>query len=322
MKKFIVPILAVLALVSCQKSFVEPEVGLEPDRKTVKLSVSVPMADTKLVGVSGESDVKNLQVYVFGAGGNIEKYVNADGNKVEITCTTGPKTIAAVVNGEPLEVSTLTQLTSSRSCLSENTVGNLVMFGSVEKQLSSDDSVNILVRRLASKIVLKSVRTDFSLPQHKDLDFVVKSIYLQNVAGDCTLASLSGPTLWHNKMALESDCLQILADTGLERKIETGVPYETVHSFYCYPNNTAVDVAGGEWSPRYTRLVIEATHGGTTCFYPISIPNIESNKVYNVSLLVTQTGSSDPDKSDFDEKHGFTVTVDDWSEPVDINETI
>lgn len=323
MKKIIIPFLAVAALASCQKSFVGPDAGQEPAGETVNLTVSVPTADTKLVDVSGESDVKKLQVYVFGTGGNIEKYASVEGGSVNIICTTGAKKIAALVNGRPLEVSTLTQLNDSRSSLSDNAAGNLVMFGCVAKELSADESVNIPVKRLASKIVLKSVRTDFALQQHKNMDFVVKNIYLQNVAGDCALASLSGsPALWFNKMALEADCLPVLADTGLEQKIEDGVLYDTAHSFYCYPNGTAVDVAGGEWSPRYTRLVVEATLGGTVYFYPVSIPNIESNKVYNVILTVTQTGSSDPDMSDFDVEHGFSVTVDDWAATVEISETI
>lgn len=323
MKKIFVPVLAVLALASCQKSYFESGKRPEAVSETVDLTVSIPEVQTKLTDISGEDAVQNLQVYVFNTSGNIEKYGTDEGNHVTLTCTTGDKKIAALVNAAPLQVSTLSELQNAKSQLEQNAKGKLVMAGCKDEILTTSTTVTVAVTRLAAKIVLKSIKTDFSLAQHKTLPFVVNNIYVQNVSGECAyMADLASTGLWYNKAKLEADCPAFLADKGLGMSLNNGETYSTAHSFYCYQNTTATDSRSETWSPRFTRLVVEATLGGVTYYYPKTFTEIRKNTVYTVNLTVTQPGTTNPDDNDFKINEGFEVEINPWDILDDINETI
>ena len=83
--------------------------------------------------------------------------------------------------------------------------------------------------------------------------------------------------------------------------------------FYVYPNPTASDNSDETFSPRFTRLVVEATLGGTKYYYPISLPNLERNKTYTVSsLMITRPGSDNPDKEITSAECPFNIVVENW----------
>ena len=91
-------------------------------------------------------------------------------------------------------------------------------------------------------------------------------------------------------------------------------PYATGHHFYCYPNPTEEDSHGSAWSPRYTRLVVDATLGGTLYHYPVNIPKPLPNTSYQITnLTVTGPGSSDPDIPVEKGSITFSITITDWA---------
>ena len=98
--------------------------------------------------------------------------------------------------------------------------------------------------------------------------------------------------------------------------------YDKKNTFYCYPNPESNDNFSSTWSPRHTRLVVEALLGDTRYYYPVTLPEIESNKIYDVNLKITRPGSSLPDIEVDKFAVGFTVQVKDWEIGASVSEEI
>ena len=314
-----VMMMAALALCGCA-GLEEGNSSLEGEM--VELSFSVPCQKaTKVSGSVAEDVVKDLQIFVFGQDGMLHGYGHAETDELTLTCSTGDKHIAAVVNAPSLSsVTDESTLKSLVSAFSDNSVGRFVMAGSVAKTVRKGDKITVPVSRLVSKVVLNIVKNDFELQQHRDLDFKVKSVFLTNAAKDRKYLSASSPTQWYNKGV--SDMSQIIAQAGAmmyedlgSAKVAYGTTFQSDHFLYCYPNPKSDGAA-----PTY--LVVEALLGQTLYYYPVALPAMESNKCYSVALTVCRPGSSSPDVpvEKFDAL--FDVQVLPWSENVPVNETI
>ena len=94
------------------------------------------------------------------------------------------------------------------------------------------------------------------------------------------------------------------------------------HHFYCYPNPYKSDTFSTDWSPRPTRLVVEAELGGTLYYYPVSLPELKQNTQCNVTLTVVRPGATSPEQ-DMDKYAAvFNIEVKDWYGPDSVTETI
>lgn len=316
---------AAVALASCNDAQVEAPVVEE----MLEIEVNVPVAQTRLTGTpSAEDAVSDLQVFVFDhETGGLEAYGSkTNATSLKLTCLPGDKDIVALVNAPSCaSVSNLSGLQSLTSSLADNAAGKLVMSGQVRKTLSSTvKSAEIDVSRIAAKVTLLSVKNDMALKVNQDKDFVVTGVYLINVAGDRKYLSDSDPALdkWYHKMKYESaNTLPFLYDAP-ETSVKYGTTYSSQHHFYCYPNHTETDANEGTWTARKTRLVVEATLGGETCYYPVTLTDIDQNTAYTVTLTVTRPGSPSPDIPVSTEEATFTVKVKDWTDGADYTETI
>ena len=88
--------------------------------------------------------------------------------------------------------------------------------------------------------------------------------------------------------------------------------YSTQHTFYCYPNKAA-DSDATSWSPRRTRLVLKTTLGTDTYYYPVTLPELENNKSYELELTITRPGSDNADMPVSFEDCAFEITVKPWT---------
>ena len=113
--------------------------------------------------------------------------------------------------------------------------------------------------------------------------------------------------------------------------LDYGKTYNTVHSLYSFPNDCKPDTAP-VWSPRATRLVIEASYDDGAVahdfYYPITLYNestrkgLEANKQYKVNLTIRRPGSDSPDKPvEFDAVTG-SIHVASWENGEGYTETI
>lgn len=310
-------ILAAVACCACSKGVTG---SCEGKNEVVELSFSVPVAATKASGTVAESEVESLQIFVFGTDGQVQSSGMADDNSLTLTCTTGEKRVAAVVNSPALDgIDNIGEFEARMSDFADNSLGRFVMSGLQTKSLQASGPVEISVSRLVSKVTLSSVTRSFKLQQHQEMDFEVLSVFLTNVPEQIGYHnSLQSATLINegetdmNVIALSGDLLY--DDLGAV-PVAQNATAEFGNFLYCYPNQLD-DFAKSAYLVAQTRL------GDGIYYYSVKIPQMESNKCYNVSLTVTMPGSMTPDVPVQKEDAVFSVVVSDWAENIEVNETI
>lgn len=326
-KKIIYAAIAAAALAACEEK--DPQTMLEK-KETVALEVKLPSVETKVVSVGSEDAVSSYQVFVYSTDdGMLEAYTTIAGTESSVTlkCTTGPKEIIVLGNAPDLKsVISLAEMKSTRSRLEHNKVGALVMEGSKVTTLSASSSVQIDLRRLVSKVRLTRVKVDFENDAYDSLPFELVSVYLMNVPADkkylMTAASdiNSSPDQWYNKLEYQHNSAY---DGILRDDINKSVKdYQTTHVFYSYPNPYVSDDFSPTWSPRPTRLVVEARVGGRLYYYPISLPELKQNTVYDVTLDIIRPGKVSPIDDMKKNDETFTVTVLEWLPGGTFNEVL
>jgi valyl-tRNA synthetase len=211
------------------------------------------------------------------------------------------------------------KVVSSEKDFADNSVGSFVMTGLVNVTLTASGSVEVPVSRLVSKVTLSSVTRAFELAQHQDMEFEVTSAFLTNVPEKIGYfqALQSGQLI--NEGITEMDA--IIAASGELLYDELSVPIaqgasEDIGNFlYCYPN-----MLDDPEKPAY--LVVGTRLGDGVYYYSVELPEMESNKCYNVSLTVTMPGTLTPNTPVEKGNAQFSVVVSDWEENIDVNETI
>ena len=297
---------AAIALLGCSEKDAElPHV--EENAELVTFSVSVPGLDTKSTGGSADDEktINRLQVFVFNRHGVYETSAVAAEGSVTITCTAGPKRMVALVNAkEEAGVPDYESLAARPVYLKDSGVKNLVMLGDTAVTVAAGKPVDIEVSYLSSKVVLESVRLDLENPEHESLDFAVTSVFLTNVAGDRKYIDDSVPSVWFHEGADLSKTLPFIYDPVSGGVLDPDDPdgYVKEHYFYCYPNSTAAK----------TRLVIQASIGGETYYYPIVLDELLPNNQYSYSVVLTRLGTDSPDGSLEEGDCDVSVSVKGW----------
>jgi len=289
-----------VALSSCLKD----EIGLAiPETRTVTLTVNADnRTSTKAENLANETIINTLQVLVFRSNGVLDAYAAGSNSSLSLSCTTGPRDIFAVVNAPSLSsVKTKYELISKFTYLTDNSLTNLVMVGNVSSTISGVSVITIPIIRIVARLAILKITNALEAPNFQSKVFTINKIYVINVASDNNYGILGDDPVagrtWYNKMAyVYSSANPLLYDVVSGGTIAYGGSYETPHYFYVYPNTHATDSQSATWSSRYTRLVVEASLDGTTYYYPVSIPIIQSNKTYTISeLTITVPGSLSPD---------------------------
>lgn len=313
---------AAMAFIACEKSNVESE---HVSSDTVTLTVNVPSVSTKAAGNASEESetaVKSYQIFVFsGTERRLETYLETSAPENEIVCTTGDKDIVVIANAPDLSgASSFENLKKMKSKLSENTLGSLLMEGHSAVNIASNSAVTVNLKRNVAKVRLTKVEMAFDMGAYQSSSLKINAIYLIRVAGEKTYLSDAAPTLWLNRQVYEKnsqyDALLYESVTGVQ--VANGSSYASPHYFYCYPNPNSADSA----PDTATRLVVEAVLDGVTCYYPVDLPAIRKNVVYDVALKITRPGADLPSDDVEQYASDFTVNVLDWDETVPVNETI
>lgn len=310
--------MACVALASCNKESSSPYEG----EAHVYVTVRSGGSDTRVTDASDDNEgkVNDLQVYLFDDSGNL-----ADGgyshmtntSTAMLTCAAGHYTVWALVNCKEAEFATLAELKAASVALADQSGSSLSMGGSKAVDLAGSTGVTVDVYRYAARVVIKKITKAFGIEANQAKEFKIKSIFLENVQGanNMELSGFQGGSgTWYNKMKYEaSNSLPFLYDAV---DVTVSGSYSQTHTFYGFPNDVEVsaDHNAGNWSPRLTRLVIEATLDGQTMYYPISMNlGFERNKSYEIEeLIITKTGSNDPDTPVTSVDIPFSITVNDW----------
>ena len=308
---------AVFGTMSCKKDNV-PSMNhgnANPvDGERTELTVGIATGITKSTTITADDEVKvnNLQVFVF-RGDALDAYGVADNaSTVTVSCTKGNREVYAVVNAPDLkDIATKTDLLAAKSALSDNDESNFVMIGKTNADLPSELPVNVEVDRIVSKVVLKTVNRAFTSAALAALNFSIDEIFITNVAGDVNYGLTDNPLEWYNKMDYNSEMAMFTHDAPAASVVNEEA-YSTQHTFYCYPNKAA-DSDATSWSPRRTRLVLKTTLGTDTYYYPVTLPELENNKSYELELTITRPGSDNADMPVSFADCSFSISVKPWT---------
>lgn len=327
MKKDLLKVVpAVLAMasicVACQNDLIDEPV----DDEKFSLTVSIPVTETKLTSSNDDAAINNYQVFLFKDDGTLEDYASQSTSDVTLATTIGGKTVVVVVNGPSLghvmDFQTLQNMTMK---LSDNSPNSFVFTGSTTIHLSTKETtaVTVQVFRKVAKVVLSELNVVFDVPQFSSQTFKVSSVYLINVSAEMPYLSTTDPTLWYNKLGYnqEDDNSLIYDDMG-GQIITPDAPYTTQNTFYCFANNTKNDSFDLTWSPRRTRLVVEAMLGDKTYYYPVTLPALEANKIYQAKLTITRPGAETPDSVVDKFNKSFDIVAREWGTIVSVSEDI
>ena len=276
--------------------------GIEKEYSEALLTVSLSPSSTKF-SADEESAISGIQIFVFDSKGDFETKKSGDSPVLELSCTQGRKTIWALAAAPSLNPATERELLETVTRLEDNAPGAFVMSGSRSLEVSGSTSVEITIKRYVARVSLGRITNSLS-GVYASREFVVRGVYLTNVAGNTTYG-LSAPTLWYNKMGKDSNPAETLISCS-------GVS-DGEYTFYPYPNPSESDASGGTWSSRHTKLVVEASIGGAICYYPIVLPVLQRNKTYTITeLTVTMPGSDNPDIPIDKGSLNFNILVEDW----------
>ena len=291
--------LFLLFLLSCGR-MADPPSGGE-----ASVSFRLCGTQTKVTGVSyaDESAVLRWTVFVFDTRSGWFRWgSSAEAAPVTLSLVAGKRYLCLALVNYPLTgpgalhpsaVTSPDDLAEKVASLEDNEPGRLLMYGeTVLMPTAGADVKTIQVRRLVSRVDVQGVSVDFSAcPDWSGKTFLLKHIYVTNACRNSTygadiLSVSSARSAWYNTMgwhgggAVSAAMDALLGDRDINASVDAAHPYSVSHSFYFYPNPVEDDDRRTDaWSPRCTRLVIEASVDGETFYYPIDIPPVERNSV-------------------------------------------
>ena len=306
---FLAAAAAALCTVACNKDF-SGKAGEEniSDEQRVEVPVFITGAKSIVTKSSDadfdddHSEVANIQFFVFNRDNELEVYKKiTSGLSTTLSLRYGSNAVYAVVNAPDITgVSTKAGLLAVTSSLTDN-ANHFVMLGYVNLNIPDDFQGGydgrISVYRLASRVVVKKVTADFTNPAYAAASCNLVRMFLVNAVGDGNLGRTAAPSVWYAKQGFESvsGIADFLSTSGGNHDLNTA-PFETACYHYCYPNPTTTDTSSATWSPRHTRIVIEVQLAGDTFYYPITLPELEFGKSYEIeNLTITRKGSTNPD---------------------------
>lgn len=314
-RKLIYAVVAIAATcaASCKKDMTA--VTEIPDSGITELTVGVNRSLTKSTTITDGDEVKinSLQVFVF-RDDALDAYASVENlSEVTLSCTKGERTVYALVNAPDMShISSKKALLATRTSLSNYPEYGFEMIGSKDVVLPQTSTITIDVTRIVSRVVLKQVTRNFTTPALMDLEFKIDEVYLLNVADDITYALTGTSEYWINAGCYDGSLPELTHDSP-ELNIENEDYRPLNYRYYAYPNDSE-DSIDENWCPRRTRLVLKTSLGGKVYYYPITLPELEPNKSYEIeNLTITRPGSDDPDEPVTFQEATFNINVLPWT---------
>lgn len=270
----------------------------------VSVSFRLCSQETKVTGATyaDESAVTCWSVFVIDSStGWFRHGSSADSAPVVLPLKAGrPYRCLALVNYPRADLISAEDPAGTVVSLADNAPGRLLMFG--ERTLmpvAGMSEVPLSVRRLVVKLTIRGISVDFSsCPEWAGKTLHLRHIYVTNAClystyGEDPFSVSPARSAWYNTLgwhgggSVSAALDALLADRDLDVALDEVHPYSDAHTFYFYPNPTDVDSFRTDtWSPRHTRLVLEAAVDGETYYYPIDIPALGRNSVCSATDIV------------------------------------
>lgn len=319
-------LLSMAGLVACDLN-VQPQ---QPEKTYAEVSFGVSNTAGAYTKVEGSGD-EDLMIKVQYAVYDTQNLLIAEGTSTNGSAVTmrvpvgdpGYTVIALVNSGSDLaDCKTLGDVSILQSRLATymtESATALEMYGRLNSvTLSATTPCTVPVTRLASVVEIDNIENQITT----GLNLKILSMYLLNANSMSYIDGSSFP-VWLNKMVYTpGSTADAYIHEDIGSFIAAGSSLGKKHSFYCYPNDTKVDSHDSKWSPRYTRLVIEAEYDGQKCYYPINIigedNTLKGGTKYKISSLkITGPGSYSPDKPLTKVNGSFQISVTPWGNGFD-----
>jgi len=319
---FVIAAIWILLAISCSKD--------KPKDKICTLTINVNAAvSTRATGVwldtmPNKLVTRTLHIMVYDSqSGTLIKYKkleNPDSLKsIQLAFNSGIRDIYILGNHQPsMNLDNLTDRAALRGMISDLkeeetpwfTYGGLT----TEREVYDNTTMTIIPFRLVSKLIVRSIKADFTGTPWEGLQLTSPRIYMTNVVSrkKTFLINESIPKVFLNKDSLSlTDGTGNLSRNLLCDTITSGIgitPYTTRHHFAVYENFYNQLVNEPVINP--TCVVIDGYLGGIKTYYmiPVNFPTSSStwseeywgimkNKIYYLDITLKGMGSDSPARS-------------------------
>lgn len=292
-----------------------------------------------------ETTLDNVQFFVFASDGSLYRYGSIEKGKTSQTLDNvkvGSYNVAAVANAAPLQdIGSRSELEAKAVSLGLNDPAKaFVMYGVTAEptEVSAEGSgarADVTLRRFVSRVRITTVENRIAAAygalQIDDV-FLINGCENWNYAGSGApsgYVNYAGRKAGQNTSGSSSDFITSKADAGypdltfshVGKAVANGATETLDLPFYSFPNqlSKAEDNFNGPTSgPVCTRLVVKASFGGKSYYYPVTIEKMARNSSYDVKFIIQGSGSDDPNKKVDAGGYEVIVRVDPWTDGGDI----
>lgn len=309
---------ACLALAACNKSLA-PAAMPEPETPSADVNLNIV---TEGAGATRSADtahldferyVNDFDLKVFRGGFINHTYSQSGTSPFSLKLLAGNLSFHAFANVPDSifeGVSTESALDDALLPFSQaNSTTALAMCCTVSKAVmpGQDNSVSLELERMVSRISLQGVQS--ALPEVLGT-FTLQSAYLADIPSHCHMDMTADNSQLLNPIATPLTSASASAAGGLTWQSSATAPSVSAPwRLYCYPGNQV-------------KLILVAKVGSTTTYYTIPMGNLVHNKSYSVNALITNMGTSTPDPDPVSHNVSASISVADWVQGAEINETI
>lgn len=329
---FIAVLAALAGLAACNKEYDVPAGRTASGLCSISVGIKGAGVTTRSAGTAAENAYDNAKILAFNSNNVLTDYKTWNGSNVKFTLPADNYTFCAVLNFDENDVpgfisdlddfdDTVAKLTGMTGTAARR---RFTMTGRETGVTVNSDSpagvVQIHVQRLVARIVLKKITRDMVTSSNQEKTFHFVKAYAINVVGDEPYENRGAyePEEWLNKMGYTASAADGLLCIPGNVDIDDGDVWQPSGDavIYVLPNYTTDDSHAGAWSPRKTRIVIEGTLGGETCYYPITFNEIDGNTCYTIAnVTLTKEGSDHPDVPVVaDDACQATIIIDPWTD--------
>lgn len=304
---------ALAALVSCNKQDM-PQTTAEK----ITIQLGVVGEQTKVATATAttyDSAVNSVTYYLYN-GSVLEQTVNgATSGTTEVTVSKVPYTIYAVLNATvsaPANAAAIGATTFDLANLSS--ASGIPMYGSATVDFKTATTCNVTVKRAIAKVEVQKVTNALAAP-YASSNITVSKIYISNATQTVQLDGTATQTFGYNKLGvLGSTAAYALSAGSLSGSATHSSAYACAQTLYLCPNTSTNDAYEGDWSARYSRLVLETTIEGATYYYNVNIPTPEAGKHYLITeAKITKLGTQNPDEKLEDAAITLSFSIEPWT---------
>lgn len=295
-------------------------------------TVETAEAETR-ISLAMEESAGILDVFTFNddrmmALDSYQHWESMPGNDIDIRTQNGKKTVFVCANGQRSRqdwagINSFSSLEGLHVDLRQERRDAPCMTGAMDIDAGSSKGYQISMRRIASEIIVASLRCDFKGKSYEGERLTEARVFLTNVNAICgiTADGAVSPVEIIDSGA-DPEATAVFEDPELiVREIDGSIGPEGIPtgiSLWCYPNASQKESPG---TP-FTRLVIEGCLEGKTYWWPIEInrgedaaePGIYRNRQYMFDICLTRKGSSDPDKIIETDAAVINMNIRQWKE--------